>query len=138
MGKSFSTEVLNRREAIAPAIETAESWLEQQQVPAKVAYFVNLAIEEIITNSIHYGYGDDLEHTILITLTLSDEAVTVQIVDDGLAFDPLAAPSPDFSADLQNRREGGLGIHLLRNLADRIAYERRDRTNEITLVKKLV
>ena len=138
LGESFSIEVLNRREAIAPAMEAAESWLEQKQAPPKVAYFADLAIEEIVTNCIQYGYGDDLEHTILITLAMSDEALTMQIADDGLAFDPLSAPSPDFSIDLQSRAEGGLGIHLLRNLADRIAYERRDGTNKITLVKKLV
>ena len=138
MGESFTIEVRNRRDAIAPAIESAEAWLEEQQAPPKVAYFVDLAIEEIVTNCIQYGYGDDLEHTIVIALTVADETLTMQIVDDGLAFDPLAAPPPDLSIAIQNRTEGGLGIYLLRNLADRITYDRRDGTNQITLIKKWV
>jgi serine/threonine-protein kinase RsbW len=137
LGESFSIEVPNRREAIAPAMETAEAWLEKVQAPPRIVYFVDLAIEEIVTNCIHYGYSDDREHTILITLAVADETIIVTIKDDGDAFDPLAAPSPDFSIALKDRTEGGLGIHLLRNLADRVSYERRDGTNEMTLVKKL-
>ena len=138
MGESFRIEVPNRHDAIAPAMEAAEAWLEEQEAPSKVTYFVDLAIEEIVTNCIHYGYGDELEHTIAITLTVADEMLTLRIVDDGLAFDPLAARPPDFSIAIQNRTEGGLGIYLLRNLADRITYDRCDGTNQITLVKKWV
>lgn len=138
MGESFSIEVPNRRDAIAPAMEAAEAWLEKQDAPPKVAYFVDLAIEEVVTNCIQYGYGDDLEHTIEIKLTVAEEMLTIQIVDDGLPFDPLAAPSPDFSIAIHNRTEGGLGIHLLRNLADRVAYNRVDGTNMLTLVKNWV
>ncbi len=138
MGESFSIEVPNHRDAIAPAMEAAEAWLEKQDAPPKVAYFVNLAIEEVVTNCIQYGYGDNLEHTIEIQLTLAEETLTIQIVDDGLPFDPLAAPAPDFSIAVHNRIEGGLGIHLLRNLADRVAYNRIDGTNTLTLVKNWV
>jgi serine/threonine-protein kinase RsbW len=138
LGESFSIEVPNHRDAIAPAMEAAEAWLEKQNAPSKVAYFVNLAIEEVVTNCIQYGYGDDLEHTIVINLTVAEEMLTMQIVDDGLPFDPLAAPEPDFSVAIHHRTEGGLGIHLLRNLADRVAYNRVDGTNRLTLVKNWV
>ncbi len=137
MAESFKIEVRNRREAIAPTMEAAEAWLEERQAPPKVVYFVALAIEEIVTNCIHYGYDDDREHTIVITLTVHDGTLAVGIVDDGRPFDPLAQPTPDFSIKVQDRREGGLGIHLLRNLADGIRYERLDGTNRIVLEKKL-
>jgi serine/threonine-protein kinase RsbW len=118
-------------------MEAAEAWLDEHEVPAKAAYFVALAIEEIVTNCIHYGYDDEEDHTIVVSLAVADETLTVGIVDDGRAFDPLAAPEPDFSEKIQNRRVGGLGIHLLRNLADRISYERLDGTNRMILEKKL-
>ena len=137
MGESFSIQVRNRQEAIAPAMEAAEAWLEKIEASPRIVYFVDLAIEEIVTNCIHYGYSDDREHTIHITLSVADGTITVRIVDDGDAFDPLEAPAPDFSIAIDDRTEGGLGIHLLRNLADRVLYERRNGTNEITLVKNL-
>jgi anti-sigma regulatory factor (Ser/Thr protein kinase) len=134
--ENFSVEVRNRREDLAPAIEAAEAWLEQEQVPPNLAYFVNLAIEEIVTNCIQYGYGDDQEHVIRITMSLADRVMTMQIVDDGHAFDPLAAPPPDLTANVADRREGGLGIYLLRKLADDMTYERYNGTNRITLAKR--
>ena len=137
MAESFRIEVPNRRDAIAPAMEAAEAWLEERQAPPKVAYFVALAIEEIVTNCIHYGYEDDGEHTIIVTLDVQDGTLAVGIVDDGRAFDPMAAPEPDLSIKVQDRRVGGLGIHLLRNLADRIQYQRLDGTNRIILEKRL-
>ena len=138
MGESFSMEVRNRNEAIGPAMEAAEGWLEEAAAGPKVVYFVNLAIEEIVTNCINYGYSDEREHIIEIVMRVEDGRLTLRIVDDGDAFDPLAAPEPDFSIRVQDRREGGLGIHLLRNLADHISYERRDGHNKITLVKTMV
>ena len=128
---------MNRLEAIAPAMEAAESWLAQMNAPPKTVHFANLAIEEIVTNCIRYGYEDHAEHVILITITVGENAMTMRVVDDGRPFDPLAAPPPDLSGELENRVEGGLGIHLLRSLADGIEYERRDGTNQITLVKNL-
>ena len=137
MAEGFRIEVRNHRDAIAPAMEAAEAWLDERQVAPKVAYFVALAIEEIVTNCIHYGYDDDREHTIVITLDVQDGTLAVGIVDDGRPFNPLAAPEPDLSIKVQDRTVGGLGIHLLRNLADRISYERLDGTNRILLEKKL-
>jgi anti-sigma regulatory factor (Ser/Thr protein kinase) len=137
LGESLSIGVRNIREAIAPAIETAEAWLEKNHAPPKVTYFVVLAIEELVINCIDYGYSDDQEHTIRITLTAADGLLTMHVVDDGGAFDPLAMPAPDLSLQVEDRGVGGLGIHLLRSLADHMAYERSDGTNRVTLVKKL-
>jgi serine/threonine-protein kinase RsbW len=137
LGESFSIEVLNRVEAIAPAMEAAERWLEKKRAGPKTVYFANLAIEEIVTNCIRYGYEDTGEHRILIVLGVAGGALTLQTVDDGRAFDPLAAPKPDLSEKLESRIEGGLGIHLLRSLADEMTYERVDGHNRITLVKAL-
>ena len=58
------------------------------------------------------------------------------VIDDGHPFDPLAVPMPSLHADLEHRAVGGLGIFLLRQLADHVAYERRDGTNRLTLTKQ--
>lgn len=137
MGASFNIEVTNRLEAIAPAMEAAERWLDEMRAAPKTVYFASLAIEEIVTNCIRYGYEDTGEHRILIALRVADGRLTMQTVDDGRPFDPLAAPKPDLSVDLESRVEGGLGIHLLRSLADEMTYERSGGHNRITLVKAL-
>ena len=118
-------------------MEAAERWLGEMRAAPKTVYFASLAIEEIVTNCIRYGYEDTLEHTILIELRVANGTLSMRTVDDGRPFDPLAATKPDLSVDLESRVEGGLGIHLLRSLADEMAYERRDGHNLITLIKAL-
>jgi anti-sigma regulatory factor (Ser/Thr protein kinase) len=137
LGESLRIEVKNSHDAIAPAAARAEAWLETHHPSARAMYLVPLAIEEIVTNCIQYGYDDGGDHTIVITLSIADRILTMTVVDDGHEFDPLANAAPDLSLDVENRPIGGLGIHLLRNLTDRMTYERRDGLNRLTLIKRL-
>lgn len=135
MGDSVRIEVRNARDAIAPASEAAESWLGQHQVGPEASYLVLLAIEELVTNCIKYAYDDAGEHIITILLSIADGTLKMEVIDDGHPFDPLTAPEPDLALDLKDREQGGLGIFMLRQLSDGMAYERRDGTNRLTLTK---
>ena len=136
VSEPFTLRVRNALEAISPANEAAEAWLSAQQVSPEVSFFVGLAIEELVTNCIKYGYDDVGEHFIDIALSVSDHTLTMVVVDDGRSFDPLAVPPPDLSLAIEDRPIGGLGIHMLRELADNVTYERRNGTNRVTLVKR--
>ena len=57
--------------------------------------------------------------------------------DNGAAFDPLSVPAPDLTTSLDERAVGGLGLHLVRNLMDRVSYSRAGERNQLTLVKAL-
>jgi anti-sigma regulatory factor (Ser/Thr protein kinase) len=137
VGASLTIEVRNSPDAIAPASATAEGWLESYHPSPQVLNLVLLAIEELVTNCIQYGYDDSEEHTVVIVLSMSESNLTMNVIDDGHPFDPLRSPPPNLSLDIQDRPIGGLGIHLLRQLADHIEYERRDGTNRLTLTKQL-
>jgi len=137
VGDSLTIEVPNSRDAIAPASAQAEGWLQPYQPSPQAVNLALLAIEELLTNCIEYGYDDANEHTIIIVLSIHDQDLTITVIDDGHPFDPLTAPPPDFSLPVQDRPIGGLGIHMLRHLSDHIAYERRDGTNRITVTKRI-
>jgi len=137
VGESLNLEVRNSRDAIAPASAKAEAWLEQHDPSPQALNLVLLAIEELVTNCIKYGYDDAAEHTILMALSIDDESLVMNVIDDGGPFDPLVAPAPDFSLQVEDRSIGELGLHLLRGLADHMAYERRDGTNRLTLTKRM-
>ena len=137
MGEPLTLQVRNAFSAIGPASDAAEKWLSTQPISADVTFLVNLAIEELVTNCIKYGYDDADEHTIEIMLSVADQTLTMLVVDDGHAFDPLAATPPNLDLEIEDRPIGGLGIHMLRELADSIAYERRDGTNRVTLTKRI-
>lgn len=130
-------QLQNDIKAIDPANESARSWLSQQQVSPEVSYFVSLALEELVTNCIKYGYDDTNEHIIDVLLSLTDKTLTMIVVDDGHEFDPLLAPGPDLNLPIEDRPIGGLGIHLLRQMADDITYERRENQNRLTLTKQI-
>ena len=136
VGESLTLQLENTNEAIGPATETAEAWLGVRQLSPDVSYLVSLAIEELVTNCIKYGYDDDGEHNIDIVLSVSDQALTMLVVDDGRPFDPLALTTPDLSLEIEDRPIGGLGIHLLKELSDDIQYERHEGMNRLTVIKR--
>jgi anti-sigma regulatory factor (Ser/Thr protein kinase) len=137
VSESLTLHLRNKGDAIAPADEAAETWLGTQEISPEATFFAGLTIEELVTNCIKYGYDDSAEHTIDIELSVANHTLTITVVDDGHAFDPLAVPAPDMSGALEDRPIGGLGIHMLRELADNIFYERRDNTNRVTLTKRM-
>ena len=54
-----------------------------------------------------------------------------RLVDQGIEFDPLAAPAPDLTLDLEHRPIGGLGILLLKTLAGSLSYRREQGWNHL-------
>ena len=100
-----------------------------------ILFKMNLALEETVTNIIKYAYNDDTEHTILIHISLSCGILTAEIEDDGKPFNPLNSPKPDINKPIEYRTIGGLGIHIVRNLMDKIEY-RRDSNKNFLILRK--
>ena len=122
---------------IPAANEAASRWLADRSVPPAADYLANLAIEELVTNCIKYGYDDSAEHIIEIELKLSVGELVITVTDDGLPFNPLELPEPDTNLRVEDLPIGGLGIHLLRKMSDRMDYARTDGKNRLTLRKSL-
>ena len=107
---------------------------DQEDWPPELVFRVNLALEELGLNIINYGHDEGL-HEIEFTVTSQAETVTIEMSDDGRPFDPLSdAPVPDVSASIEDRRIGGLGVHLVRTMMDDLRYQRVGGRNHITLV----
>ncbi len=105
--------------------------------PPDLVFQVDLVLEELIVNTVNYGYDDDARHGIEIALTSDADVFTVEIIDDGHAFNPLSdAPEPDLDAEIGDRPIGGLGIHLMRVMMDEVNYRREQDKNYLTLIKR--
>ena len=117
--------------------QVVAEFVESHQLPANLTFAVNVALEEILTNIISYGYTDDKEHDILIRLSCNEGAVIAEVEDDGRPFNPLEAAEPDTSKPLEDRSVGGLGIHLARKLMDGLAYRRQAGKNLLVLKKRI-
>ncbi|HYE48678.1 MAG TPA: ATP-binding protein [Azospirillaceae bacterium] len=118
--------------------EAVEGWCDAEGVPMDAAMQLNLALDELITNTISYGYdgAPDKPH-IAVRLDREADWLTVVLEDDARPFDPLSRPPPDTEAALEDREIGGLGIHFVRSFMDEVAYRRDGDRNILTLRKKI-
>jgi anti-sigma regulatory factor (Ser/Thr protein kinase) len=131
--QTFQIQFLNSFEALARATESAMQFLAQAQASAGAVNVANLALEEMATNIVKYGYDDQDAHEILLRLALVPGAIVLTLEDDGHPFDPLRAPEPNIHLPLEEREPGGLGIHLIRKMAQRMVYERSGGRNRLTI-----
>ena len=124
------------REIVAAAAKI-DAFCEEQELASEIAYAVNLSIDEILTNTISYGYDDDEPHRIEIIVRLEADSLVVVIVDDSAPFDLSATPETDVEATLEDREVGGLGLFLVHQMMDKVEYERVDGCNVVTLTKSM-
>ena len=109
---------------------------ELHEVPMRALYSVNLALDELVTNILHYGFDNPDGERVSVHITVSAGELVASVTDYGREFNPLDAPAPDLSASLSEREIGGLGIHLVRSLMDHANYERADGKNVLTVRKR--
>ena len=134
---TFELSLVNDLQEIGAAAVKIDEYCEARGLSPQIAYAVNLSIDEILTNTIGYGYDDDEQHRIDLTLRVDGETLVVVIVDDGRAFDSSLTQDPDVEAALEERALGGLGLFLVQQMMDEVSYQRRDERNVITLMKSM-
>ena len=105
--------------------------------PAEVGQ-LQLALEEAITNTMDYGLPVGGVYEIDVRATVEDGLVEVAVEDDGVAYDPMA-DTPEFDPDqsMEERRIGGIGVHLVRTLMDEVNYLRVGDRNRLTVRKRI-
>ena len=138
----MSDERLNLRIAndlaeLTRVAESIDEFCANQTIPAGNAFKLNIALEELLTNTISYGYTDEQRHEIAIDIAREGDTIVLEVSDDARPYDPLNAPPPDLDSAIEDRRVGGLGVHLVKTLMDEVRYAYRDGRNHITLRKKI-
>ncbi len=109
-----------------------------RQWPEELLFKVKLAVEEVGLNIINHGYEGDDSGEIEIRFHCGAEVLTIDIIDEAGAFDPLTeTPPPDTSAGIEERPIGGLGVHLVREMMDEVSYIREGNRNRLTLKTRL-
>lgn len=123
-------------ESLAPLYDFAEQILEANDISPGVRFPVHLAMEELFVNMVKFN--PDIETRISVEMTVTtDGKVTVTLVDDGgIEFDVTAARDVNIDAPLEERTPGGLGVHLIQNLADELEYTYKDGRGEVIFTKE--
>ena len=125
----FETSALATPEAISRTIADVMAFLRRENVDARATHHVALVIEEMLANL--GTHGDCRDTPARITLRVEPAGITGEIVDRGPAVDPRTAPAPDLAALPDERKVGGLGLHLVRRLST-LEYSRQDDENHMT------
>ena len=123
--------------SLADIYEFSEAIMAAEGLPDGVRFPVHLAMEELFVNMVHYNpeVTTDIEVEVTVTLTPAVK-VTVTLVDDGgVEFDVTVKREVDTESSLENRKPGGLGVHLVQNLVDSLEYEYQDGRGEVIFTK---
>jgi anti-sigma regulatory factor (Ser/Thr protein kinase) len=137
MSVGLSVSLANRLPEIARLGGLLEGYCRDHGLPSKLCAEFTLALDEVLTNIISYGYPDPGEHTIIVRLAFEDGCLRAEVEDDGVPFNPLTAAEPDTAAPLEDRKIGGLGILIVKKLMDAVAYERAGGKNILILKKRV-
>lgn len=97
-----------------------------------------LAVEEVFVNIASYAYeGKTGDAEISVKITGDRHFADICFTDTGRQFDPLAVPEPDITLSAEEREIGGLGIFLLRRMAEKVEYSYEDGKNILCFSMKL-
>lgn len=100
-------------------------------------FSIRLALEEVFTNILDYGYPGSAG-PVTIRIDAQPGEIRISLADAAPRFDPATVPEPELDAPLEEREIGGWGWHFVRQVMDRVEWEPREQGgNLFTLVKSL-
>jgi anti-sigma regulatory factor (Ser/Thr protein kinase) len=132
MQKCF-TRSLSSMDAI---FDFVARFLAFHKIRSEYGFDINLIVEELVTNMVKYSSGGREE--IAIELDHQGDQLIIRLRESDVEeFNITSVPPPNIDLPASERRVGGLGLHLVRQYADTISYEYRNRNSTITVTKRL-
>ena len=131
---AWQCSVPNRVPQLMTALDGLDAWLQRWGADSSARYLARLAVEELGTNIIKYGYDDRTEHVIVLSAACEERVFRLCLEDDGHEFNPCLSPEPDPNLDLAERAPGGWGLSLVRRLSAGMEYERRGNRNRVCVL----
>jgi anti-sigma regulatory factor (Ser/Thr protein kinase) len=116
--------------------EFTEFFFDSEEIAVDVRFSVHFVMEELFTNMVKYNQGNSNE--ILVAIERDQSKVTASLTDyDVDEFDVTLERNVDTSLSLEERRIGGLGVHLIQKMVDSLQYRYKDRQSKVTFSKEL-
>jgi len=95
---------------------------------------IEIAVDEIFSNIARYAYNPDVGNA-TVRVAVGDD-ITIEFEDSGADYDPLSKVDPDVSLPPEQRKAGGLGVFMVKNIMDSVEYRREGDKNILTVRKK--
>ena len=118
-------------------VEAAKEAAVTTGLPPDKIFKLEVALEEALVNIMYYAYEDGAGEIQVVCRTGDNGLFVIEITDRGHPFDISVVSSPDLVSKVDERRIGGLGIHLMKNLMDKVSYRREREKNILVLAISL-
>ena len=112
--------------------ESIELFCGEAGLPVTISQKLGIIFDELLNNTISYGFNDEAEHEIKIRIEYAGGRVVVKVSDDGMPFNPFDQIGPDTTLPIEEREIGGLGVLLVKEMTDSQAYQRLSNKNIVT------
>ena len=129
--------IINQINELQKVAQFIEEIGEELRLSAELQMKLNLVLEEMVSNVIFYAYPDDVEAEIEIVAKSDSKELTFTLTDQGREFDPTMREETDLSVNPANRDLGGMGIYIVKNIMDKVTYQRLDGKNILTMTKEI-
>jgi serine/threonine-protein kinase RsbW len=136
--KKFTLQVPSSTENLALIREFVTAVGRQAQLEETDISSLELAVDEACANVIEHAYGHDITKEVVVRAKFDDESLRISVIDEGLGFEPDKAPQESVENLIKERKSGGLGIRLIKQLMDDVSYEIvPGQKNELHMTKKI-
>ena len=105
-------------------------------IPLSKKRQIMVIVEELFSNIVRFAYEDQQEHTIELRMKKNESSVEIEIIDDGIPFNPLEY-GKDRINDPSMASSGGMGLTLVQTFANRMSYQRRGDKNCLFIEKTI-
>lgn len=108
-------------------------FFEQKSIDMSLLPQLDLALEEAVTNVIMYAYPEGETGTAELTVNVNNKQICSTLTDSGTPFNPLEQQEDNLDVSLEERKIGGLGIHLIKEIMSKVEYEYANERNVLRM-----
>ena len=121
--------VVPSKESLSEASDFLDRCVEEFDIPLRTGYSLKVVTDEIFSNIVYYSGAKTAE----ILFRNEADRITLVFLDDGMPYNPMEAEEPDITAGAEERSIGGLGLFMVKKMAEQVRYEYADQKNQLTV-----
>ncbi|MBR5393198.1 MAG: ATP-binding protein [Prevotella sp.] len=127
--------IINKISELQKVAQFIEEIGEELGLSTELQMNLNLVLEEMVTNVIFYAYPEDVEAEIELVVKSDGRELTFTLSDQGREFDPTMREETDLNVNPAVRDLGGMGIFIVKNIMNKVSYQRLEGKNLLTMTK---
>ena len=122
--------VVPDQESVSKVSDFLDCCVEEYEIPLRIGYSAKVVTDEIFSNIVYYSGAKNAE----ILFGNDTDRITLVFLDDGAPYNPLEAEEPDITAGAEERKIGGLGLFMVKKMAEQVQYAYTDQKNQLTVI----